>query len=85
MKRLTEQRDSALTMSQWLGDSGSLRIYNRLTEIENILGDEYDLDKLQELVWSVRSCHTCKHGKVCSHETIDPESGCPFWDSKIKR
>ena len=50
MKRLTEQRDYPLTMSMWAGESKDLRIYNRLAEIENILGDDYDLERLKELV-----------------------------------
>ena len=50
MKRLTEQRDYSLTMSMWAGESKDLRIYNRLAEIENILGDDYDLERLKELV-----------------------------------
>lgn len=50
MKRLTEKRDTPLVMSMWPGDSRSLRIYNRLAAIEDILGDEYDLDRLWELV-----------------------------------
>lgn len=50
MKRLTEKRDAPLVMSMWPGDSLSLRIYNRLAAIEDILGDDYDLDRLRELV-----------------------------------
>ena len=33
----------------WYGDSKSLRIYNRLAAIEDILGEQYDLDRLREL------------------------------------
>ena len=54
MKRLTEKRDTPLVMSMWPGDSRSLRIYNRLAAIEDILGDEYDLDKLWELAQADR-------------------------------
>ena len=49
MERLTEKRDTPLVMSMWLGDSRSLRIYNRLAAIEDILcngEDEYDLERL---------------------------------------
>ena len=49
MKRLTEKRESPLVMSMWAKDSQSLRIYNRLADIEDILGDEYDLDRLRVL------------------------------------
>lgn len=54
MKRLTEKRDTPLVMSMWPGDSRSLRIYNRLAAIEDILGDEYDLDHLRELAQADR-------------------------------
>ena len=53
MKRLTEKRESPLVMSMWAKDSQSLRIYNRLAAIEDILcdgEDEYDLGRLRELV-----------------------------------
>lgn len=50
MKRLTKKRDYPLTMSMWVGESKDLKIYNRLAEIENILGDDYDLERLKELV-----------------------------------
>ena len=54
MERLTERRDTPLVMSMWPGDSRSLRIYNRLAAIEDILGDEYDLDRLRELAQANR-------------------------------
>lgn len=34
-KRLTERRETPLTMSMWAGDSKSLKIYNRLAELED--------------------------------------------------
>ena len=34
-KRLTERRETPLVMSQWSGDSRSLKIYNRLAELED--------------------------------------------------
>ena len=33
--RLTERRETPLIMSMWAGDSKSLKIYNRLAELEN--------------------------------------------------
>ena len=33
--RLTERRDTPLVMSVWSGDSHSLKIYNRLAELED--------------------------------------------------
>lgn len=37
MDRLTERRENKLVMSQWLGDSESLRIYNRLAHYEDLI------------------------------------------------
>lgn len=34
-KRITERRDTPLTMSMWPGDSESLKVYNRLAELED--------------------------------------------------
>ena len=34
-QRITEQRETPLVMSQWSGDSNSLKIYNRLSELED--------------------------------------------------
>ena len=50
MKRLTEKREYPLTMSMWGGNSKDLNVYNRLAKIEDILGDNYDLDHLRKLV-----------------------------------
>lgn len=57
MERLTEKRDTPLVMPMWPGDSRSLRIYNRLAAIEDILGDEYELDAV---AWVVR-CKNCRY------------------------
>lgn len=34
-ERITERRETPLVMSMWAGDSESLKIYNRLVELEN--------------------------------------------------
>ena len=34
-QRITERRETPLVMSQWSGDSRSLKIYNRLAELED--------------------------------------------------
>ncbi len=34
-QRITEKRETPLVMSQWSGDSYSLKIYNRLAELED--------------------------------------------------
>lgn len=69
MERLTEKRDTPLVMSMWPGDSRSLRIYNRLAAIEDILGDEYDLERLRELVEADREGR-CGISPVKMHQKI---------------
>ena len=54
MERLTEKREYPLTMSMWVGNSKDLNVYNRLAKIEDILGDDYDLSRLRELVQADR-------------------------------
>lgn len=34
-KRITERRDTHLTMSMWAGDDESLKVYNRLAKLED--------------------------------------------------
>ena len=34
-ERITQRRETPLTMSMWAGDSHSLKIYNRLAELED--------------------------------------------------
>lgn len=65
MKRLTEKRDTPLVMSMWPGDSRSLRIYNRLAAIEDILGDEYDLDCLSPCILCRFNPPSSSDGKPC--------------------
>lgn len=50
MERLTAKREYPLTMSMWAGNSKDLKIYNRLASIEDILGDEYDITRLRDMV-----------------------------------
>ena len=74
MKRLTEKRESPLVMSMWAKDSQSLRIYNRLAAIEDILGDEYELGDLKTAMW-------CKEivGMAFSEDTAPVERLRELW------
>lgn len=51
-ERITERRETPLVMSMWAGDSGSLKIYNRLIELENKIENgeiDYVSDKDAEI------------------------------------
>ncbi len=50
MERLTSKRNWEEAKSDLKHEMGYSHIWKRLAEIENILGDDYDLDRLKELV-----------------------------------
>lgn len=50
MKRLTTKRDWEEASKDLKHELGYSYIWKRLKEIEDILGDEYDFDRLKELV-----------------------------------
>ena len=54
MERLTSKRNWEEAKSDLKHEMGYSHIWNRLAEIENILGDDYDLDRLKELVQADR-------------------------------
>lgn len=56
------------------------KIYNRLAAIEDILGDDYDLDRLRELVEADRedAAHIGACG-FCEYYQMDKFCCCPDW------
>ena len=50
MKRLTSKRTWDKAKQDLVHELGYQYIWERLNEIENILGDDYDLERLKELV-----------------------------------
>ena len=50
MKRLTSKRDWIEAGKDLSNEWGYSHIWRRLKQIEDILGDDYDLDRLRELV-----------------------------------
>ena len=67
-------------------------IIDRLAAIEDILGDEYDMDRLRELVENDKSCYTCKNYKgemVCGFKGLDmeinPQEGCVVREAALRR
>ena len=50
MERLTTKREWKEAKEDLANEYGYSHIWNRLREIEDILGDDYDLDRLRELV-----------------------------------
>ena len=63
--------------------STAKQIYRRLLEIENILGDDYDLDRLRELVELAKNIpHVCRFCVGCEMEPKDGH-GCDEYDSFV--
>ena len=57
MKRLTGRRESGAWPKKGWTDEGIAECLDRLATIEDILGDEYELDRLRELVEADRVGH----------------------------
>lgn len=53
-KRITERRETPLTMSIWTSDSKSLKVYNRLVELENKIEDGELIERTSEEYSAVR-------------------------------
>lgn len=53
-QRITERREAPLVMSMWAGDSESLKIYNRLAELENKIESGELVDRNEHLDRPVR-------------------------------
>lgn len=55
-QRITQRRETPLVMSMWAGDSHSLKIYNRLAELEDKIerGELIDRDELAK--HDVKAC-----------------------------
>ena len=90
MKQLT-YRDA--NGEAWYSDAGTERDrLHRLAAIEDILGDEYDLDRLRLLLENDKSCYTCKNykgGKICGFKRLDveinPQEGCSVREAALRR
>ena len=50
MERLTSKRTGEEAKQDLVHEMGYKYIWERLNEIENVLGDEYDTERLKELV-----------------------------------
>lgn len=75
MKRLTSNRTWDAAKDDLVHEMGYKYIWERLNEIENILGDEYDIEHLKELV---------KNDKQTNIYDQLPEEGQEvwYWDSE---
>lgn len=68
------------------------KVYNRLKKIEDILGDEYDLERMRLLLENDKSCYTCKNykgEKICGFKGLDveinPQEGCSVRKAALRR
>ena len=80
MQRLTKRLPNGVIHVDFAKQKES--VMGRLASIEDILGDEYDLDGLRELLEADRNgrytivikCHECKY-----HGDSEESNWCKFW------
>lgn len=69
-ERLTERRDTPLVMSQWSGDSDSLRKYNRLSELENKIESGELISTVQDEQSEQEITFFAKHNAAVREEVV---------------
>lgn len=86
MERLTERLESVVINVKYASQHETA--IHRLAAIEDILGDEYDLERLRELVQADREGRCVVHGEWLCAETDDEQfflcSVCndkEYWES----
>ena len=87
-KRLTSARQWCEAKNDLKNELGYSHIWCRLNAIEDILGDDYDLDRLRDLVQADREGRCVGHGEWLYAETDDEQfflcSVCnnkEYWES----
>ena len=67
-------------------------VVHRLAAIEDILGDEYELERLKLLLDNDKSCYTCRNykgEKKCGFKGLDveinPQEGCSVREAALRR
>ena len=86
MKRLTEKRESGAWPKKGWTDEGIAECLDRFAAIEDILGDEYDLDELKEVVQAKREgrCVVLSETMVPMVQiTGDTDVYCPTCEQNI--
>lgn len=80
MKRLTSSKAWEEARNSLGEEPGYLWIWQRLNTIEDILGDDYDLDRLRELMMADRedAVHIGACG-FCEYYQMDKFCCCPDW------
>ena len=70
-KRLTTARQWCEAKNDLENELGYIHIWCRLNAIENILGEEYDLEQLRQLVQTTQTgrCKRCRHSRQPSRQT----------------
>lgn len=76
MKRLTERLESGVINVKYASQHETA--IHRLVTIEDILGDEYDLDRLRELVQADRE------GRCVVLPRLEPGQGDPIGDKGVE-
>lgn len=77
MERLTSKRTWQKAKEDLKNEMGYSHIWKRLAEIENILGDDYDLDRLKELLEKDRNGAFDPYSKF-----LEKGQEVWYWDSE---
>ena len=81
MERLTERLENGVINVKYASQHETA--IHRLVTIEDILGDEYDLDRLRELVELYKNVpHICDYCIGCEIEPTDGH-GCDGYDNFV--
>ena len=90
MERLTERLENGVINVKYASQHETA--IHRLAAIEDILGDEYDLERMRLLLENDKSCYTCKNykgEKICGFKGLDveinPQEGCSVRKAALRR
>ena len=81
MERITSKRIQEEAENDLANEMGYSHIWKRLQEIENILGDDYDLEHLKELVEADKEgkVHICQKTTSNRYFAGTDENGKPIY------
>ena len=100
MERITSKRPWDEAQADLRNEMGYSHIWTRLNAIENILGDDYDLDQLKELLESIQAevksphpdgdssilaCPCCGSGEYLQNEDGNENRFCGQCGQRVRK